>query len=151
VAEISRHYHPSKSSIERLPHDSLPHNGAVVTLLSICRSTHRKSYLHIVMAGIIGPDSCPDSGHHSGVNLRIVLISLGMRWRGSAARNTQVTVNAANELWHMLGPRGFHEIGSADNRHGALKTIGEWRELYPRPVAASMAAIKVGPCNGFNR
>ncbi len=35
--------------------DSLPHNGAVVTLLSICRSTHRKSYLHIVMAGIIGP------------------------------------------------------------------------------------------------
>jgi H+/gluconate symporter-like permease len=35
--------------------DSLPHNGAVVTLLSVCGSTHRDSYLHIVMAGIVGP------------------------------------------------------------------------------------------------
>ena len=35
--------------------DSLPHNGAVVTLLAVCGSTHRKSYLDIVMAGIVGP------------------------------------------------------------------------------------------------
>jgi H+/gluconate symporter-like permease len=35
--------------------DSLPHNGAVVTLLAVCRSTHRQSYFHIVMAGILGP------------------------------------------------------------------------------------------------
>jgi H+/gluconate symporter-like permease len=35
--------------------DSLPHNGAVVTLLAVCQSTHRESYLHIVMAGILGP------------------------------------------------------------------------------------------------
>ncbi|MCX7111938.1 MAG: GntP family permease [Proteobacteria bacterium] len=35
--------------------DSLPHNGAVVTLLAVCGSTHRKSYLDIVMVGIIGP------------------------------------------------------------------------------------------------
>jgi H+/gluconate symporter-like permease len=35
--------------------DSLPHNGAVVTLLAVCGSTHRKSYFDIVMAGIIGP------------------------------------------------------------------------------------------------
>jgi H+/gluconate symporter-like permease len=35
--------------------DSLQHNGAVVTLLSVCGSTHRDSYLHIVMAGIVGP------------------------------------------------------------------------------------------------
>lgn len=34
--------------------DSLPHNGAVVTLLAVCGSTHRKSYLDIVMVGIIG-------------------------------------------------------------------------------------------------
>lgn len=34
--------------------DSLPHNGAVVTLLAICRSTHRKSYLDILMVAIIG-------------------------------------------------------------------------------------------------
>jgi len=27
----------------------------VVTLLAVCRSTHRESYLHIVMAGILGP------------------------------------------------------------------------------------------------
>ena len=35
--------------------DSLPHNGAVVTLLAVCGSTHRKSYLDIVMAAIVGP------------------------------------------------------------------------------------------------
>jgi H+/gluconate symporter-like permease len=34
--------------------DSLPHNGAVVTLLAICRSTHRKSYLDILVVAIIG-------------------------------------------------------------------------------------------------
>ena len=35
--------------------DSLPHNGAVVTLLAVCGSTHRDSYLDIVMAAIVGP------------------------------------------------------------------------------------------------
>jgi H+/gluconate symporter-like permease len=35
--------------------DSLPHNGAVVTLLAVCGSTHRESYAHIVMVGIVGP------------------------------------------------------------------------------------------------
>jgi len=35
--------------------DTLPHNGAVVTLLAVCGSTHRKSYFDIVMAGIVGP------------------------------------------------------------------------------------------------
>jgi H+/gluconate symporter-like permease len=34
--------------------DILPHNGAVVTLLAICGSTHRESYLDIVMVGIVG-------------------------------------------------------------------------------------------------
>jgi H+/gluconate symporter-like permease len=34
--------------------DSLPHNGAVVTLLAVCGSTHRESYLDIVMVGIVG-------------------------------------------------------------------------------------------------
>ncbi len=34
--------------------DSLPHNGAVVTLLAVCGSTHRASYLDIVMAAIVG-------------------------------------------------------------------------------------------------
>ncbi|MBR0672068.1 GntP family permease [Neoroseomonas soli] len=34
--------------------DSLPHNGAVVTLLAVCGSTHRQSYLDIVMACIVG-------------------------------------------------------------------------------------------------
>jgi H+/gluconate symporter-like permease len=33
--------------------DSLPHNGAVVTLLAVCGSTHRESYRDIVMAGIV--------------------------------------------------------------------------------------------------
>ncbi|WP_334377039.1 GntP family permease [Bradyrhizobium sp. AZCC 1719] len=34
--------------------DSLPHNGAVVTLLAVCGSTHRESYRDIVIVGIIG-------------------------------------------------------------------------------------------------
>ena len=34
--------------------DSLPHNGAVVTLLSVCGATHRESYRDIVMVGIVG-------------------------------------------------------------------------------------------------
>ncbi|HEX5507530.1 MAG TPA: GntP family permease [Pseudolabrys sp.] len=35
--------------------DSLPHNGAVVTLLAVCGSTHRKSYFDMAMANIAGP------------------------------------------------------------------------------------------------
>jgi H+/gluconate symporter-like permease len=35
--------------------DSLPHNGAGVTLLAVCGATHRQSYLDIVMVCIIGP------------------------------------------------------------------------------------------------
>jgi H+/gluconate symporter-like permease len=34
--------------------DSLPHNGAVVTLLAVCGSSHRDSYRDIVMTGIVG-------------------------------------------------------------------------------------------------
>ena len=34
--------------------DILPHNGAVVTLLAVCGSTHRESYFDIVIVGIIG-------------------------------------------------------------------------------------------------
>jgi H+/gluconate symporter-like permease len=35
--------------------DTLPHNGAVITLLAVCGSTHRESYRDIVIVGIIGP------------------------------------------------------------------------------------------------
>jgi H+/gluconate symporter-like permease len=34
--------------------DTLPHNGAIVTLLAVCGSTHRESYLDIVMVAIVG-------------------------------------------------------------------------------------------------
>lgn len=34
--------------------DSLPHNGAVVTLLAVCRSTHHESYFDIIMVAIVG-------------------------------------------------------------------------------------------------
>lgn len=33
--------------------DSLPHNGAVVTLLAVCGSSHREAYLDIVMVAIV--------------------------------------------------------------------------------------------------
>jgi len=34
--------------------DSLPHNGAVVTLLAVCGSTHKESYFDMVMVAIVG-------------------------------------------------------------------------------------------------
>jgi H+/gluconate symporter-like permease len=34
--------------------DSLPHNGAVVTMLAVCGCTHRDSYLDIVMVAVVG-------------------------------------------------------------------------------------------------
>jgi H+/gluconate symporter-like permease len=34
--------------------DSLPHNGAVVTLLAVCGSTHGKSYFDILMVAVVG-------------------------------------------------------------------------------------------------
>ncbi|MGE5267049.1 MAG: GntP family permease [Deltaproteobacteria bacterium] len=34
--------------------DSLPHNGAVVTMLAVCGSSHRESYVDIVMVAIVG-------------------------------------------------------------------------------------------------
>jgi H+/gluconate symporter-like permease len=34
--------------------DGLPHNGAVVTMLAVCGTTHRESYWDIVMVGIAG-------------------------------------------------------------------------------------------------
>jgi len=35
--------------------DTLPHNGAVVSLLALCGTTHRDSYFDIIMVGIVGP------------------------------------------------------------------------------------------------
>ena len=35
--------------------DALPHNGAVITLLSICKLNHRQSYLDIFMVAVAGP------------------------------------------------------------------------------------------------
>ena len=34
--------------------DSLPHNGAVVTLLALCGSTHKESYVDLFMVAILG-------------------------------------------------------------------------------------------------
>ncbi|MET0277741.1 MAG: GntP family permease [Pseudorhodoplanes sp.] len=34
--------------------DSLPHNGAVVTLLAVCGSNHKESYFDMVMVAIVG-------------------------------------------------------------------------------------------------
>jgi H+/gluconate symporter-like permease len=46
--------------------DSLPHNGAVVTLLAVCGSTHRESYLDIFMVAIV-----------SAIMALLVVIALG--------------------------------------------------------------------------
>ena len=35
--------------------DSLPHNGAVVSLLAVCGCTHRESYRDLVIVAVVGP------------------------------------------------------------------------------------------------
>jgi H+/gluconate symporter-like permease len=35
--------------------DALPHNGAVITLLSICKLTHRQAYFDIFVVAVLGP------------------------------------------------------------------------------------------------
>jgi hypothetical protein len=40
--------------MHRVTLDSLPHNGAVVSLLAVCSSTHGKSYFDILMVAIVG-------------------------------------------------------------------------------------------------
>lgn len=35
--------------------DALPHNGAVITLLSICQLSHRQAYADIFMVAVVGP------------------------------------------------------------------------------------------------
>ncbi|TVR98697.1 MAG: GntP family permease [Rhodospirillales bacterium] len=34
--------------------DSLPHNGAVITLLAVCKLTHRESYFDVFMVSVVG-------------------------------------------------------------------------------------------------
>ncbi len=35
--------------------DTLPHSGAVITLLAICGLTHKQSYLNVAMVTIVIP------------------------------------------------------------------------------------------------
>ncbi|WP_432241422.1 GntP family permease [Herbaspirillum robiniae] len=49
--------------------DSLPHNGAVVSLLAVCGVTHKEGYPDMVMVGIVGP-----------VLALVVTIALGSAW-----------------------------------------------------------------------
>jgi H+/gluconate symporter-like permease len=35
--------------------DTLPHSGAIITLLVVCKLSHRESYADILMAGIVRP------------------------------------------------------------------------------------------------
>lgn len=32
--------------------DALPHNGAVITLLAVCKLTHRESYVDVLMTSV---------------------------------------------------------------------------------------------------
>ena len=53
--------------------DSLPHNGAVVTLLAVCGVTHRDSYKDIFVVAIVGALARACRRHRLGFDLRIVL------------------------------------------------------------------------------
>ena len=61
--------------------DSLPQNGAVVTLLAVCGSTHRESYLDIVMAAIVGPIIALAGGDSARIMDRFILrFAARFRW-----------------------------------------------------------------------
>lgn len=49
--------------------DSLPHNGAVITLLSICKLTHKQSYFDIFVVAVLGP-----------LLALVVVVTLGTFW-----------------------------------------------------------------------
>ena len=67
--------------------DSLPHNGAVVTLLAVCGSKHRESYRDIVMAAIVGPIIPLVAAIGAGVRARFILIDVEpFAWRAVATR-----------------------------------------------------------------
>ena len=53
--------------------DSLPHNGAVVTLLAVCDSTHGESYLDIVMVADRGRHPRTYRGDWIGDGFRLLL------------------------------------------------------------------------------
>ena len=50
--------------------DSLPHNGAVVTLLAVCGSTHRESYFDIMIGWDCGRGAGARSGDRPGLDIR---------------------------------------------------------------------------------
>ena len=53
--------------------DSLPHNGAVVSLLAVCGLTHRESYFDIVIVAIVGAILAPAGRHPARLHVRVVL------------------------------------------------------------------------------
>ena len=53
--------------------DSLPHNGAVVTLLAVCGVTHRESYFDIFMVAIVGSTDRARGCDRARFGARIVL------------------------------------------------------------------------------
>ncbi len=69
MADISSELLHRVTSVATGGLDALPHNGAVITLLSICKLTHRQSYLDIFVVAVAGP-----------IFALIVLILLGTRF-----------------------------------------------------------------------
>ena len=53
--------------------DSLPHNGAVVTLLAVCGCTHKESYLDIVVVAIVGAHHRARRRHRPRLCVRLIL------------------------------------------------------------------------------
>jgi hypothetical protein len=65
--------------------DTLPHNGAVVTLLTLCRSSHRESYFDICHGRHRQPRARLDRGHHARHGVWVVLKSA--LWSGREVVN----------------------------------------------------------------
>jgi len=82
--------------------DSLPQNGAVVTLLAVCGSTHRESYLNIVMAAIVGP-----------IIALVAVIALGS-WIGSFCGSRL----GSDGFWVTSYGKGKHDIQRMDRDRG---------------------------------
>ena len=77
--------------------DSLPHNGAVVTLLAVCGSTHRESYFDIVMVGIVGALDSARRRHRGRLPGGFVLSYP----RGPVFAEAQKWLHRIHELFHL--------------------------------------------------
>jgi hypothetical protein len=92
--------------------DTLPHNGAIVTLLAVCGTTHRESYFDIVMVAIVG-----------AILALVAVIALGSGQRSTARDMALLAIQLRRRFphhYHYFGNRSFAFAGREIRGHNEL-------------------------------